>query len=594
MKMLRWLYSRYARSTQIRLTSYFLVVLLPLVAVSLYATDRSGEIVFEESLLWTQSSLRSVADSIDSLLQNAEELSRMMATDEQLILILKQAGPQLSPATVYRFTELIGRLWNVTSISRTVSAVSVYHADSATILSTRSGTRRIGDDAERSWLNGLAAAAGKEVRFVGRDEPTAGGGTFSGLTGAEGISLVRAVDPYNNERKPNLLIVTLNPGRLLQVMKQILPSASSSIELRDKNGAIAAGTGSGPLSAGSGRMIEASAVSSVYGWSLLLQQPEEELYRATRQIRNFTYLIIVISTLLAVLISWGIYTRIASPLQKLSHGMKELSGGNYDLRLRHGREDEFGMVMDLYNRMAAEQKHLIEDYYEQQLKLSRTEMRFLQSQINPHFLYNTLDSIYWTAKNYDAEEISEMVLNLSRFFRLSLHKGKDTFTLGETVAHLDYYVRVQQIRYLDSFRVTYELQEETKALPVMKLLLQPLVENAIQHGLEKRGDGGRLEVRSRLEDGQLVLSVSDNGAGIGAGRLAYIQRELGELGKGRTGLPLGGVDEGVQDLYGLRNVLSRVRMYYGEASGLLIESGEGEGTTVTLHFPLEGGRSGPA
>jgi two-component system sensor histidine kinase YesM len=237
--------------------------------------------------------------------------------------------------------------------------------------------------------------------------------------------------------------------------------------------------------------------------------------------------------------------------------------------------------------MAVVQKHLIEDHYEQQLRLTTTELKFLQSQINPHFLYNTLDSIYWTAKNYDADEISEMVMNLSKFFRLSLNKGRQVFTIEESITHLHYYLRIQQLRFMDNFTVDYHISEESKDVPLLKLLLQPLVENAIIHGMEGKSSGGSLVISSRIEKGQtVVISVQDNGPGIKEERLRYIQHELEMMGS--RSVPASSQDEEhVKDLFGLRNVLSRMKLYYGREAQLTVHSVLGEGTTVTISIPLD-------
>src|SRR5690606_2058525 len=132
-----------------------------------------------------------------------------------------------------------------------------------------------------------------------------------------------------------------------------------------------------------------------------------------------------------------------------------------------------------------EQRQLIEERFEKQLRLIKAEFRLLQSQINPHFLYNTLDSIYSAAEEHEIQEISDMVLHLSAFFRISLGKGQETFTLTETVDHLMHYIRVQQIRFMDDFAVQIHMAEDTKSFPLLKFLLQPVVENAIVHGLQK-------------------------------------------------------------------------------------------------------------
>lgn len=267
--------------------------------------------------------------------------------------------------------------------------------------------------------------------------------------------------------------------------------------------------------------------------------------------------------------------------------MKRLSSGELNVNVDTKRRDEFGFLIQSFNKMAAVQKHLIEDHYEQQLRLKTTELKFLQSQINPHFLYNTLDSIYWMAKNYDADEISEMVMNLSKFFRLSLNKGRQVFTIEESVIHLHYYVRIQQIRFLDSFTVAYRISEDSRRVPILKLLLQPLVENAILHGMEGRSEGGSLIISSWIEQGSIVkISVEDNGPGIAEERLIYIREELAKMGA-RSVQALSQDEEHVKDLFGLRNVLSRMKLYYGRDADIDVNSEPGKGTVVTLSIPLD-------
>ncbi|MDQ8738581.1 sensor histidine kinase [Paenibacillus sp. LHD-38] len=207
----------------------------------------------------------------------------------------------------------------------------------------------------------------------------------------------------------------------------------------------------------------------------------------------------------------------------------------------------------------------------------------MQSQINPHFLYNTLDSIYWSAKNYDADEISEMVLNLSRFFRLSLSKGQEAFTVEETFSHLQYYIRVQQLRFVDQFTVRFQSIGESSGLYVLKLLLQPLVENAILHGLEKRRAGGDLSISAEVEEEWLMLTVSDNGKGIGEKRMVRLREALGRSGGG----DVNAASDRSMDFFGLLNVKARMKLYYGEAAEFTIESGEGAGTIARIKLPVE-------
>ncbi|NEW05796.1 sensor histidine kinase [Paenibacillus sp. SYP-B3998] len=589
MRWNRWLYLKYVQNTQVRLTCYFLIVLLPLVAVSLYANEVSRQMVLEQSMARTENSLTSVAENIDLTLQNVEELSKLVATSPDLLQMLDKADCGLTPESIVDFTQLLSNLWNITSISQSVSEISVYHAGTGTILSTKMGGKRVQDNSHKEWLMGLAEMNGATGKYVFDHDEIPGGGTVGALIGADSISLVRTMDLHSSRKKWNLLIITLNQSRLSRLMDSVIPSTHASIDLYTKSGKWVSGAAGGLAHSSSRQaadLLKIQVDTRYYGWSLVLQQPKEEIYGKTMQIRSYTYVIIGVSVLLAILIAWGVYTRISSPLHKLTYAIKELSIGDLNVRINVDREDEFGYLMKAYNQMAEYQKHLIEDYYEQQLQLAHTELKFLQAQINPHFLYNTLDSIYWTAKNYDADEISEMVLNLSRFFRLSLNKGKESFSVEETIAHLDYYIRVQQIRFLDSFTVTYRIQEESRNVPIFKLLLQPLVENAILHGLETRANGGELVIASKVQAGALLLSVQDNGAGIEKERLVYIQKKLEQIAE-RDRFQLTRRDSAWTDLYGLLNVLSRIHMLYGSEAGMWINSREGEGTTVTVCLPLD-------
>jgi two-component system sensor histidine kinase YesM len=315
-------------------------------------------------------------------------------------------------------------------------------------------------------------------------------------------------------------------------------------------------------------------------------QSEASIYQKTYNLRKFTYAIVGSSLLLAFLASWGVYRGMSAPLLRLAYGIRQIRLGNLSSRLQVSRPDEFGQLMVSFNEMAEEQQHLINNIYQQQILIDQTKFRLLQSQINPHFLYNTLDSIYWTAKNYDAEEISEMVLNLSNFFRLNMAKEGELVSVEETTEHLGYYLKVQQIRYSNHFSVRFEIDEETRDIPVLKLILQPLVENAILHGLEKKSAGGELIIRSSRDDHFLRLQVYDSGMGIDTRRLAYILNELGRI----THLDVrNATDKGSSsnELYGLSNVKARLVLFYGEDAQFDIKSELGEGTTVTAIIPLK-------
>ncbi|WP_438350697.1 sensor histidine kinase [Paenibacillus sp. FA6] len=589
-KLLRWISERFSKNIQIRLTGYFLLILLPLVVVSLFAIEKSRDILYELAVERTQVALSSTMDYIDLALQNVEEISTVIAADPSIIDLLNKNGSNLPPEAIVDFSLILKQLSNLNSVNRFLSQISVYHQSTHMLISTDFGGRRITSEPQQEWLVEASRANGTGLRYMLADTQVAGGTTLGTMLNTDSLSLARAMDLYNTDRQSNLLIMTFNKNKLLSVIKTLLPSASTRITLLNERGEVVVGTD--PRGNTEEQPISdnemAVTIDSEYSlWRLTLVQPKKELYEETDQLRMFTYTIIAISILLAVGTSWVVYSGIASPVHKLSRGMKQLSNGKLNTRLENKRKDEFGFLIDSFNQMAMYQKHLIEDHYEQQLRMTTTELKFLQSQINPHFLYNTLDSIYWMAKNYDAEEISEMVMNLSKFFRLSLNKGEEVFPIQESLAHLHYYIRIQQLRFLDNFMVEYQITEESKPVLILKLMLQPLVENAILHGMEGRISGGLLSISSWIDNNQMVhIRVKDNGLGMEGERLHYIQNELKQMGM-RSFPSLSQDEEIVKDLFGLRNVYTRMRLYYGKQSDMTISSVQGEGTMVTLSIPLD-------
>lgn len=585
MKLYQRAHHMFLQTSQLRLSIYFFIVLLPLVIISLYVNNRANQIIIQKTTEQTQDKVESVMNNLELSLHHFETLTNLIAANHNINEKLKVNGSGMSPRTIVQYSELLQELWNISAVSLVASQITIYQMETHTMISTKYGGKRIESATEResfAYLNRLADQAGTFLMSQPKEgkEPV-----IADLVEANSISLVRRLNAFPDKNKASLLVVTLHKNALQTLISPLLSAELTSLQITNREGESILSIPNGdPEKKRDGDVLKVSVQSSSYPVRLEVFRPIEEIYKETKTMRQFTYLIIACSFVLSMLISWGIYNRIASPLGQLKNAMKGLIGGDYDIRLHTRRKDEFGYLMDSYNRMAEHQKHLIQDHYEQQLRIARTELTFLQSQINPHFLYNTLNSIYWTAQNYEAEEISEMVLNLSHFFRLSLHKGQDTFTVEETITHLNYYLRVQQIRFLHCFQVVYEIHEETKTIPVLKLLLQPLVENAVIHGLEQMKSNGLLVISSFLQQGKLMITVQDNGSGISEQRLQSIYQVIQEI-DGKTA-PFSFLESPGKELYGLRNVCSRMKMFYGPDAHIRFESQLGVGTTVTLELPL--------
>jgi two-component system sensor histidine kinase YesM len=233
--------------------------------------------------------------------------------------------------------------------------------------------------------------------------------------------------------------------------------------------------------------------------------------------------------------------------------------------------DEIGQLERKYNYMLMQIEELVEEKFRIGKESKNAELRALQAQINPHFLYNTLELITCMALKYKARDITDLVNLLARFYKLSLSKGKDIISIEDEIAHIAAYVKIQNLRFEDTITLEMDIDERLMEYSILKLVLQPLVENSILHGIMEREDRtGIIRITGRFEGGDIVLSVTDDGVGMSRDTLDRIFTE----NKRKDGHG-----------FGVLNVDRRLRINYGELYGLSYKSVEGEGTTVEVKLP---------
>ncbi len=279
----------------------------------------------------------------------------------------------------------------------------------------------------------------------------------------------------------------------------------------------------------------------------------------------------ITSILLLWIFSFGIARSIALPIRKLAENIRLVGRGDFTVRAEKESSDEIQALNDTFDSMVEQIETLLENVKEKQQNLRQTELKLLQAQINPHFLYNTFDTIIYLAEDNQNEQVIELVTSLSNFFRTSLSKGEDFITLREEREHVLSYLEIQQSRYRDILDYEIALPDSLMDYKIPKLTLQPLVENALYHGIKNKRGGGMIRITGWKEADELFLQVSDNGIGIEPERLEKLNKAL------QSGEKIG---------VGIANVKERIRLYYGDAYGLIIQSEYGRGTIVTVNFPL--------
>ncbi|MGO4537923.1 sensor histidine kinase [Paenibacillus sp. 2TAB19] len=322
--------------------------------------------------------------------------------------------------------------------------------------------------------------------------------------------------------------------------------------------------------------IVSDSYSEVTGWHTVVIQDRSTLVAELNHIGSATVTIMAIVSIIAILLSWVIARVVTNPMKKLMHSMKALQIGDFSQRVSFTGNDEIGRLGYLYNSMVSQIKMLIDDVYASSLKQREAELKALQSQINPHFLYNTLNLINWSAVQKGDNEISEMVVSLSQVFRLSLNSGNEYALLEQEMELVRHYLFLQKKRYTSRFSFEIEMDPIVSKLQMPKLLLQPLVENAIIHGIEPSEGNGIIYVRAYAEQEWAVLEVTDNGPGMPEEQVKRL------LGKG--GIPLRNSNTVVSHSgMALSNIKERLALFY-EQSVFDIESREGIGTRVQVRI----------
>lgn len=287
--------------------------------------------------------------------------------------------------------------------------------------------------------------------------------------------------------------------------------------------------------------------------------------------------------LLIVIAAWWISNRsvkstalfVRQPIERLEQVAAMLAEGTLDARLPDTNVAELRNLTLQVNTMANRLEDMMEQSNQDARKLRKAELRTLQAQINPHFLYNTLDAIVWKAEAGEKDEVIQLTSALSDFFRISLSSGADWIPISQEKKHIEGYLKIQQTRYRDILQYEIDIPSEMGDLYILKLLLQPLVENAIYHGIKIKRGGGLIKVTGKMEGGQMTFSVRDTGLGMTKEQLSDLSERM------KKGQPT--VSEGGGG-FGLVNVNLRIRLYYNQQDGLKIES-NAEGTEVSFTVP---------
>lgn len=322
------------------------------------------------------------------------------------------------------------------------------------------------------------------------------------------------------------------------------------------------------------KVVFFTTIPNTRGWSLCSMVSVKELYRDKDRL-VYTVLFIWLGMLIiSIILCTAVSRSISNPINKLTKAIKKMEEGDLEVAcdVKVDGNNEISILSRSFNSMVHKIRFLMDRIYEEEKQKRSAELMVLQSQINPHFLYNTLDNLQWKAYDYDAVEIAEMIEALSNFFRISLSNGKEFIPLSQEIKHIENYLFIQEKRYEDILKFTIDFDSSLSDIIVLKLIIQPIVENAIYHGIKPKLSNGNIEVSVYEINDYVYISVYDDGVGMD-------KETLNEL---RASLNIKNEKFG----YGLYNVNQRIKLVYGENSGVELSSTLGEGTTVLIKIPI--------
>jgi two-component system, sensor histidine kinase YesM len=306
-------------------------------------------------------------------------------------------------------------------------------------------------------------------------------------------------------------------------------------------------------------------------WKVLLMIPSSDLLSASDKSRNNMVLIALFTSLAAYGLAYVFSLSLTKRMMLLIKHMKKIETGNFNIEIMPQSKDEVGQLIKNFNFMSSEISTLMDEKYRIGKEMKSAELRALQAQINPHFLYNTLDLIHWRALSNNAPQISKLVKALAKYYKLVLSRGEDTVPLENEFEHVKTYVQIQNERFQNRIHLTTQIHENLKSYMVPKLLLQPLIENAILHGImEKTEMEGTISIAATSNGVNTVITIEDNGVGMTESRCqSILSCEASDKGSG----------------YGIRNINDRIQLYYGKDFGIYFESNLGSGTKVIIKLP---------
>ncbi|TBL79147.1 cache domain-containing sensor histidine kinase [Paenibacillus thalictri] len=578
--------------------SYILVIVIPLFLMSFILYQRALHVVTEQTEKYNDKMLQLMNEKIDKLVTQIDRISYFVYLDDvQKLLNDIPQDPVVNASwqidLKFKLNSWIGFLGfngGIRSVTLLDQTGVYFNSENALIQS--------GFSAERSrWYQEALQSDGAKV-LLGPKELGEYMVYPNYREGSLNYAIARKVYNLQGNDSLGVLVMGIELYDMNEIMSELNLDSHTGLMIVDKSKEIVYSRGIAHPDQQLSRLISGDTpgkstivkdddhdtlvnvfTSASTGWDYITLTNVEMLAKDAKQLSSFLLWIGVFACLLAIVISFIFSKRIVIPLKRLQNTMRNIEKNDFQSNIAVAGRDEVGQLTISFNRMVSRIRELIHTVYRSEIQEKEAHIMALQSQINPHFLYNTLGTVNAMAMMSDNEEISKMVVALGDMFKYAMKQNGRLASIREEMEHLDNYMTIQRSRYGERIQFVIDIPVALMEFSTIRLVLQPLVENAIRHGLDPLPDGGTVWIRGQLDHDTIRMDIQDNGLGIEAEKLKAIQTRL-----------LSGVKDGTYrsgDSIGLFNVNARLKFYFGGAYGVDVSGGYGEGTTVTLLFPAK-------
>lgn len=556
------------------IVGYVIFAILPMIIVTGYNSQKTRHILLEESYRNMGQTLGQIEQNLDSALESYKTVMDILYTNQMFNGYLVKDYSNSDYWEMFSYIDNL--LSSIMLVEPNIARVNIYSSNTTLPEDNYYFYREAA--MEKEWLETAEASKGnpKVAGIIERNQK-------------DYIALVRLLNYYHKGEAKNILVLQIDGNSFNEQMK--ITNSSQEIYWVNSQGQIMASSDKKTIGTGMETITESwrdisadgegveldmdgvtkvfTARSSLYGTRLIMMVNQKSLVDATREVSRDIAGIFFASSV-AMFLAIYFYSRwISQRVNMVVYAAKKLGDGQFDYVLKDMGRDEMGIIANAINTLNTRIQLLIAENYEKKLKIKSSEMNLLQEQINPHFLYNALSVISSMAMREGGRKTVMSVQYLANFYRISLNKGKQIVSVQEEVELLQNYMKIQMLRFEDTVEISYEVDRKALAFRTIKLLLQPLVENAIHHGRKEEEQILHIRVTVALTKDRLIYEVKDDGLGIEEDKLTLLRKELKNSEEG----------------YGLKNVDIRVKLHYGEEYGVRISSIKGTGTCVRVEIP---------